>query len=302
MTLLNGDLTTPQQYVEWIGDGSDAALPAIAQSISSMSRMILNKLNRARLYSQQYVRTIDGVGTYQILLPDYPVTSIVSIQMGAANIPPALLPSAPPNFSLPGMNVGYGYRFVPWRGDLPGSPPILEFVNGVWAYGAQNIRATYNAGYLVSNEAGVVPALTPWQVTVQQPQGLWCRDNGVTYANTGSPLTPVASSPGTGQYVPPTDAAPGTYTFSAGDADAALLFSYSFVPSDLTEACNQMVAERQSYKGRIGALSKSLGGQETVRWARGSRGSMWPDLPPEVSGLMLPYYSVVPPGDLGGPL
>jgi hypothetical protein len=49
-------------------------------------------------------------------------------------------------------------------------------------------------------------------------------DLGVAYAATGAMLTPVASSPTTGQYT----VAAGVYSFAAGDAGANLLFTYSY--------------------------------------------------------------------------
>lgn len=295
MTLFAGDLTTPQLAAQWMGNDTDPNQPILSQLISSMSRNLIGKLNRSRLYNQQYIRTIDGVGNYQIMLPDYPVTSIVSIFIGGQLIKPAIINTD---------NPGYGYKFIPWIGDLPGSPAIVEFLNGFWRAGVQNIKATYNAGYMVSAEAHSVPPATgPYTITVDQPQGIWCRDNGVSYANSGLVLTPVITAPTIGQYIPPPDTTPGLYTFNAADSDAALLFSYSYVPADLSEACNQMVAERLSYRDRIGIISKSLGGQETMRWQRGNRSySMWPDLPPEVAGMIMPYYCVIPPGDLGAPL
>src|SRR5579872_3052562 len=55
-------------------------------------------------------------------------------------------------------------------------------------------------------------------------------DFGVFYANTGVQLTPVASGPATGQYVPGA-AGTGQYTFAAGDASAALLIYYQYTVS-----------------------------------------------------------------------
>lgn len=110
-------------------------------------------------------------------------------------------------------------------------------------------------------------------------------------------MTPVASSPAPGQYIPPPDATPGLYTFNSTDVSNGLTvnISYSFIPADLEEACIQMVAERYSYRGRIGEISKSLGGQETARFLRGGMGRSVLELPPEVESLIQPYVSVIPP-------
>lgn len=305
MSLFGGDLTTPARFINW--SGSSLTLPSaqISQLITSQTAMLYGKLNRSRLYSQTFTRIFDGVGNMQIELPDWPVTSVVAVQQGSSLVQPALL--LPP----PAASTYFGYRFVPWNGNLPGDPSVLEFVNGYFYVGAQNVRITYQAGYLVVNEAQAVPAGPgPYTVTVAQLQGIWCRDNGVVYASTGLPLVPVATTPSIGQYIPPLDAnntpadQVGVYTFAAADADAALLISYSFVPAELEEACNQMVAERLSYTSRIGEISKSLGGQETVRFLRGGTGrpySRTSALPPEVADLIWPYVSVIPPA-IGAPV
>ena len=301
MTLLSGDLTTPQRVANWLPNPPALPSAILSQLITSMTGMLYNKISRARTYSQTFTRTLDGVGNYQILLPDYPVTSITSIQMGAALIQPSPLPN-PANQVPPYPALGYGYRWIPWSGNLPGEPAVLEFVNGYWWQGVQNIKIIYTAGYLIQNEPWTVPG-TPFKITVLQPQGVWCRDNGVVYAATGVALVPVTTITAAGQYIPPTDALPGVYTFGTADTAAAVLISYSFVPSDLEEACIQMVAERYDYRSRVGVMSKALGGQETVSFLRGGRGNRGTlgDLPPEVAGLIEAYISVIPPA-MGAPL
>lgn len=301
MSLLGGDLTTPSRVKVWIPNLTAASDAIIAQLITSMTALIYNKLNRSRLFSQQFVRTFDGTGNYQLVLPDWPVTSIMKVQMGAQLILPSPLPN-PTTGAVSSLNPGYGYRAVLWEGNPPGDPAILEFNNGGFSRGAQNIQVTYVAGYLIQNEAATIP-ITPFQVTVQQPQGIWCRDGGVTYASSGIALVPVTGpTPTIGQYVPPPDTSPGLYTFAAADVGKAILISYSYIPAELEEACIQMVAERNSYRQRIGELSKSLGGQETVSFLRGSGvgRSGYSDLPPEVEGLIWPYVSVISPA-LGAP-
>jgi hypothetical protein len=239
----------------------------------------------------------------QLVLPDWPVTSIASIQQGNYYIPPSVL--APPGSVQPiGTGPGYGFRYIPWNGDLPGSPCVIELKDAFFYRGPQNVQVTYTAGYLIQNEPIVPASPGPYTVTVQQLQGIWCRDNGVTYAATGLSLSPVATAPGAGQYIPPADSSPGVYTFSSADADQTMLINYSFIPADLEEAVIQMVAERYAYRGRIGEISKSLGGQETIRYARGAMGPPWnsfSSLPPEVMDIVNSYVSVLPPA-IGAPV
>lgn len=303
MSLLSGDLTTPQRVATWMGNAPTLPSPVISQLIGSMTALIYSKLNRARTYSQQFSRVLDGVGNMQLVLPDYPVTSIGSVQVGQCVVQRSVIPigtAAQPVNTSP----CYGYRWIPWRGDLPGDPAVLEFANGWFWKGPQNIQVAYTAGYLIQNEPWAVPAATPWQVTVLQPNGIWCRDNGVTYTSSGIALVPVSAITAAGQYIPPPDTSPGLYTFGTADANAPVLISYSFIPADLEEACIQMIAERYSYRNRIGEIAKTLGGQETIRWQRGAVGppyNQYNSLPPEVMDLIQPYISVLPPA-IGAPV
>jgi hypothetical protein len=74
------------------------------------------------------------------------------------------------------------------------------------------------------SEAGTVSG-TGHTVTVGN-HASFVADLGVAYAATGTMLTPVTSGPAVGQYT--VNSATGVYTFSAGDANAALLFTYSY--------------------------------------------------------------------------
>lgn len=292
MTLFAGDLTTPQRASVWMSSPPTLPSPILSQLIASMSSLIYSKLNRARTYSQLFTRTFDGVGNMQLVLPDYPVTSVISVYNGQMLVPSSVL-IAQGETQPQGTQSYYGYRFIPWNGEGPGINAVLDYIGGVFV-GAQGVKVTYRAGYLVQNEGWVVPIGTPPTITVLQPEGVWCRDNGIVYASSGVALVPVASAPTVGQYIPPLDATPGLYTFNAADTEEALLISYSFIPAALEEACIQMVAERYSYRGRVGEISKSLGGQETMRYMRSG-------LPPEVMALIQDYISVVYPA-IGSPL
>ena len=299
MSLFAGDLTTPQRVATWMAGAPNLPSPVLSQLIGSMTGLIYGKLSRSRVYSHTHTRYFNGVGNMQLVLPDYPVTSISSVQIGQAVIQPSVVPlagAAQPS----GTNPCYGYTFTPWNGGLPGANAVLEFRGGYFPVGVQNVQVVYTAGYLIQAEAWTVPSTSPYQITVLQPEGIWSRDNGVTYAN-GTPLQAVSTITGPGQYIIGPDSTPGLYTFGAADAGAAILISYSFIPAPLEEACIQMVNERYSYRSRIGEVSKSLGGQESVRFLRGGRNTGNNSLPPEVMDLISDYISVLPP-DIGAPV
>ena len=92
------------------------------------------------------------------------------------------------------------------------------------------------------------------------PYGPWASDLGVTYAESGAPLTAVAAAPAAGQY----SVAAGVYSFAAADAGASISLSYGYVPQDLAQAALELAAERFRAAEHIGVRSKSLGGQETI--------------------------------------
>lgn len=299
MTLASGDLTTPQRAANWIANPPNLPSAVLNQIITSMSRMIYSRLSRSAFISQNYTRTGDGVGGSQLILPDYPVTTITSIQVGPQLIQPYPLPN--PVTGVQTNTFGYGYRYLPWSDFMPGEPCIVEFVNGYFPQGFQNIVINYTAGYLVSGEVHTVPAAGGY-VTANQPNGICSLDAGVTYTASGLALTPmpVGTSLTAGQYIAPVDAIPGVYTFAAADASKLVTLNYSFLPADIEEACIQMVAERMAYRSRVGVISQSLGGQETMRFLRGGDSSTrsyepLSDLPPEVRSLLTPYVNVVPP-------
>lgn len=102
---------------------------------------------------------------------------------------------------------------------------------------------TISTGQTLANLdfATAVPASTPWQVTIVAPNsGVFKADLGVRYAATGIPFTQVASAPAVGQY---TVSGAGVYTFVTGDANAAILISYTYTLTSgfTTKVNNQLL-------------------------------------------------------------
>ena len=292
MTLLAGDLTTlatAKSYIEPLPN--DQILSGLITRISSMIR---STLNRSYIYPRAYVRQFDGTGTQQLVLPEYPIigSTLTSLTIGGVVINVSPQPTDQTS-SLP----PYGYRFQPWDGLTPGSPAVVELLGTYFWMGHQNVVASYSAGYQVTNEAQTIPA-TPFQVTPLAPNGSWATDQSVTFAATGTALTAIASgTPSTGQYLPPApDASPARlyYTFAAADAGKGVLLSYGFVPADLEQIALELIAERASYRRRVGLRSQSLASQESFTYD--DRGiSQW------AVDALWPYVSVLPPA-IGAPV
>jgi hypothetical protein len=263
-------LTTLASVKNWVGVSTTNDDALLTQLISDTSRFILSYLQRPTLYSYLFSDVYDGTGGRRLLLRHWPVLSVSLVMVDDVTIP---VLAAPP---------GLGFVLEPWDGFPPGRPQALSLCGYEFFRGYSNVSITYTTGFVVSGEVQTVPASLPYTITVNAPQGSWGVDQGVAYAN-GVPLTLVASNPIAGQYT----AAAGMYGFSSGDAGAGVLISYSYVPADVEHACIVMVGERYRYRGRIGEVSKSLGGQETMAFSQ-------KDMPDFVRTLLQPYRRVVP--------
>lgn len=119
-------------------------------------------------------------------------------------------------------------------------------------YGVSSSTGTVK---IAVNEAGTVPAVTTYTVTVANSAN-FSQDLGVTYAD-GSLLTKVASSPAAGQY----SVAAGVYTFAAADASTKVLISYEY-----TDATNGSTAS-------VGVIAQGVQPIITLDLYRGYNGT-----------------------------
>lgn len=130
----------------------------------------------------------------------------------------------------------------------------------------------YTAGYTndAIAEVQTVPATPgPYTLPVANASAFY-GDLGVTLAD-GTPLAPVAASPGPLQYAPPAwgSVPRGTYTFNAAQQGAAVNISYSFsaVPYDLAEAAGRLVAQMYRKRTWIGQNSQVQPGVGTTSYS-----------------------------------
>jgi hypothetical protein len=270
------DLCTLADVKAWLGrsdSNSDALLSAL---ITRTSRQILSWLRRTTILPHAGLEIRDGTGGLQMVLREWPVVSITSLVINGYTVPQS------------GEAGVSGFLLEPWSGVPPGRAQALA-LNGHFfgmcypgAVNVQNVSIAYRAGYEVSAEAQTV---ANGSIAVLAPYGAWTCDGGVTYAN-GTPLVAVTGPPSVGQYQPAPNA-PGTYNFNAGDNGEAVLVTYGYVPADLADACIELVAERFKYAQRIGELSHSLGGNETVSFDNAR-------LTPLITALLQPYRHVLP--------
>ncbi len=290
MSLATGDLTTLAAAKAYMANPPSD--PVLSGLITRISRQIQSILNRSAIVPTTYTQQFSGTCTGQLVLPDWPVTTLTSLVIGGVAIS-----IAPQLSSVSSPSVPYGYRFQPWNGRPPGQPAVLNLVGTNFWWGSQNVVATYTAGYQVTSESQVVPA-TPFQLTPKIPYGSWATDQGVVNVTTGLAMTAMLSgTPTTGQYLAPDPnaAIPRLYyTFAPVDTGQTVLLSYGFIPADLEQAALDLVAERASYRARVGLRSQSLAGQETISFDLHG-------LPDYIVEMLRPYESVIPPA-MGAPL
>ena len=264
------NLTTLDNVKAWLGSETTTDDLLLNRLIQQVSRFILSYLQRPSLFLQTYRDVYDGSGSSRIMLRQWPVLSVSSLTVGAQSI------SAAASFGQP------GYAVSPWDGMPPGPPQSLDLNGYVFCRGIGNVAVEYDAGYAVQAEPQTVPAISNYSLAVDQPSGMWADDQGVTYAD-GTPMTAVTGDPSTGQYKV---IGGGVYQFAAADAGAAVLISYSFVPSDIEEACAELVGYWYSKRTRIGLVSKAMAGETTTFSQK--------DMPDSVKAVLNPYRRQIP--------
>jgi len=265
------DLATLTGVKSWIfGNSQDNNWPTTgdqqaAAFITAASRAILSYLGRGTILPHTITETRSGVGGSRMMLKDYPVLYVNTLQIGTQSIPkrPPLSGSGSTQVvsTFPGGPIGWALDPV-WDGSPPGRSTILGVEGFEFERGLSNIVVNYRAGYAVYNEAAVIPGPTN-KVECQNPFGRWVSDEGVQFAD-GTALTAVTKDPAAGQYVPPAfnpaspDMPSWSYTFNAADQGKAVLLAYGFCPSDLEYCCTKWVGEWWAYKARPGERSRAM--------------------------------------------
>jgi hypothetical protein len=255
------DLASLAAVKAWAGVQNTASDALLAQLLTAASRFIYSSTGRGAILPATYTEYLDGKGYPQnrIFPTRYPVISVSSLTVFGTSIP-----AAGPSTPTSGQPSGYVLR--PWDGLPPGQMQPVDVFGYCLGPGRQNIALTYMAGYQVSGEAATVPA--GGSIETAQMFGPYASDAGVVYAATGVALTPTSSPPTVaGTYQIDQDTI-GQYNFAAADIGATVLISYGFIPADLNQVCIEIVGERYNYRSRIGQVSKSLGGQETVTYSQ----------------------------------
>lgn len=268
-------LTTLQAVKDWLDISNTVSDSQLTRLIDSASRFVFNYLQRDTFSTVEHTDlTFQGNGKDRWMLPFWPVISVSSVGMNGTNIPASEAQSygkrgsgfqvqkISPDANGPAEILLWGYQFV-YR-----APCIVSFVSGYQ-----------------TTETDVLAKVEPTDTTIlvtPTTSGQWIADIGVTID--GVDAVKVDADPTAGQY---SVDAWGTYTFSADDDTKTVVITYNYCPWDVAFACTQLIGEWWRRKDRIGVLSKTLGGQETITFSQ-------KDMTDSIRGMLGNYIRVAP--------
>lgn len=262
-------LTNVKQWLEIDVSNTEADV-LLLRLIRSASAFALSYMQRDSLALTQYDEIYDGYGNNFMVLRQFPATEIVALSTFGSAIQAA---------TGNGFSVPFSNGYILEEAKSQSSQQRLSLFGHGFPRARSSVAVSYKAGYVTTEEYTVPEAAGPYTV---QTTYTWLEDVGVTFG--GVALTKVDEAPDAGEYSVSTM---GLYTFNSGIADKEVLITYSYVPADIDQAVCELVGERYKARDRIGYVSKSLGGQETVTFDVRSMG-------PYVRELLNPYKRVVP--------
>ena len=272
--MASSDLTTLVDVKTWLNISDTKSDALLARLITSISGQILSVLNRSSINYSSKVETRNGNGNTNLLLRDWPVIAVSQLTIDNDIIPQAV----PVNGSL----IPAGWVLSIWSGAPPGIPQVLSLRGYYYRQGVRNVSVSYTSGYYINGETTTI--ITGGIYTALQQYGYWSIDSGVVFSDTNIALIAIASgTPTIGHYT----VSGGVYQFALADVGRPLKISYNYIPFGIEQAAMEAVSERFKARDRIGARSKSLGGQETVTYDSSG-------LSATVMSMLNPWISVIP--------
>lgn len=272
-------LTTLAAVKEWLElIDTETSDDQLLRLINAASQFTLNYLNRDTLIPTEFTQNFKGNGKDYALLRNWPVLSVSSVGMAGQLITAATLgigglPSSGYTISDPRNSQQavqlYGYNFY------YGAPSQVIYVSGFEA-SQEVVISKVQAG---APPADVIVPFTPTNM------GQWISPVSVFIDGVlAIQLTSNDPLPSTGEYYVDEW---GVYTFSLADVDKTAAVTYAYCPWDLSQGIIELIGEWFKRKDRIGLLSKTLGGQETITFSQ-------KDMSDTIKRAFIPYMNVVP--------
>lgn len=237
-----GDLAALADVKAWVNPNPSQAMGSqddslIQRLITAESGHIKRWLSRD-IFMTTYTERYNGRGGSKMVLRNAPTYSISSLVIGNITVP------ASPD------SIVSGFMFDP-----DGNVFLIGYS---FVRASMNVLVTYKAGYYQVDSL-TVPT-TPFQVAATALSQPWASDIAVAYS-TGANLTLVSSAPAVGQY---SVSGAGLYTFNTADQGKAINITYGYLPSDITQACIELVSLRYRERKRIGEKSKTVAGESVT--------------------------------------
>lgn len=261
-------LTSLAAVKDWLNISNSDSDTALIRLIDAASQFTLNWLNRDSFQVRTYTYNFRGNGRSSAILSNWPIQAgwVDSVGIGGSFVPVGTVGNA----GL--ITNGYGISDVRF-----GAQSVELYGYSFWN-GAPS-QVIYRAGFRTTAEE-VIPA-TPFEVT-PTTGGQWTID--VSVEIDGTEATKVTSAPAAGQYMVDEW---GKYTFAAADEGKTASITYDYAPWDVAFAVQEMIGEWYKRKDRIGVISKTLGGQETITFSQKDMGD-------SIRSTLQPYMNVVP--------
>ena len=235
------NLSTVASVKQYLGISSSGQDALISNLIPRESRLIEKWTGRTFQGTASYVnKRLNGGGSDKLMLPDTPILAVTSVAVGTSNY----------TQSPDGVQAGYMFDNA-----------CLYLIGGdIFWRGRQNVSVTFTAGYVTSETDSVPTGNTPTVTPVAGGRAV--TDMGVVYAVSGANLVATQGNLSAGQY----SFNSGVYTFSAADSGNSVTMTYAYVPSEVEQACNEMVGLDLKQRDNLGINSKSLA-QETITYS-----------------------------------
>jgi hypothetical protein len=259
-------LTTLAAIKDYLGITDDSSDSFLDRLNVAASQFVLTWIDRDSFGVRTYTQNFRGNGKSSALLRSWPALSVISVGVGGSFVPASPVGNA----GLPGS----GYNLS----DIRFGPQSLDLYGYSFWSGAPS-QVVYEAGFRTS-QTSIIPA-TPFQIA-PTTDGQWIAD--VKVIIDGIDATKVSADPVAGEYSVDDS---GLYTFAGTDTTKEAITTYDYVPFDVSFAVTELIGEWYKRKDRIGIISKTLGGQETVTFSQKDMGE-------SIRSVLQPYMNVVP--------
>jgi len=248
------NLTTTARVKRYLGQPGNNVDALIAELIPAASRTIEAYTSRQYPYVTRTSKRMTGSGSAILALPDTPIVAVSALAVGGVGIPES-----------DGTSGGFladdtAVNLISY-GKFPMSPPL-------------QVTCSWVAGYK-ETEAGTIPTANTPTLTPTTGGRATVAVSVTTVA--GVPLTEVTSGPVAGQF----SLADGVFTFNSANSGTLVEMEYYYIPSQVEQACVEMVALDLMQRSNVGTKSKSLAGESISYEDRG--------MTPSIKEMLQPF-------------